>query len=121
MREVTSRAARFGDALLHWIKVPLCGFELSPIYLYVSRVAGALMFGWTVLLFWAQLKPITRADVLLITLFPAVAILTVAANLIVQANQISFANMAPLFIVYAVLFAMILPAYAWAKRQPPVA
>jgi len=45
-------------------------FEISAAYLYVTRIAGALMLGWTVLLFWAQLKPIERADILLITLFP---------------------------------------------------
>jgi hypothetical protein len=92
-------------------------FELSPVYLYVSRVAGGLMLGWTVLLFWAQFKPIERAAVLLMTLFPVVSVLAIAAALVVRSNQISLPNMLPLLVVYLVLFVMILPAYAWARGQ----
>jgi len=92
-------------------------FETGPVYLYVSRVAGALMLGWTVLLFWAQLKPIERADILLITLFPVVTVLTGAAVLVAKSGQISFANMLPIFILYVVLYCTFIPSYVWAKRQ----
>src|SRR5512134_191242 len=61
-------------------------FEISANFLYVSRIAGALMLGWTVLLFWAQLKPVERADILLITLFPVVTLLAAAAGLAVRSN-----------------------------------
>jgi len=93
-------------------------FEISAAYLYVSRVAGGLMLGWTVLLFWGQLKPIERADVLLMTLFPVVGTLAIAAILVVQSGQISLSSILPMFVLYAVLLAMILPAYVWSRKQP---
>jgi hypothetical protein len=92
-------------------------FEISPAYLYVARVAGALMLGWTVLLFWAQLKPIERVDVLLITLFPVVTVLAAAAVLIVKSNQIHLSNMVPLFILYFAAYCTFIPSYVWAKKK----
>jgi hypothetical protein len=38
--------------------------------------AAALMAGWTVLLFWADRKPAERKEIMLITLFPVLAGLT---------------------------------------------
>lgn len=92
-------------------------FEISPVYLYVTRVAGALMLGWASLLFWAQIKPIERADVLLITLFPVVTILAGAAVLVAKSNQIPVSRLVPLFILYVVLGCTFIPSYVWAKRQ----
>jgi hypothetical protein len=92
-------------------------FEVSSMYLYVSRVAGGLMLGWTVLLVWAQRKPVERVDVLLMTLIPVVTILAIAAVLMARSNQISFARMLPMFAFYAAAFAMYIPAYLWAKKQ----
>ncbi len=92
-------------------------FEISATYLYVSRVGGALMLGWTVLLFWAQLKPIERADILLITLFPVVTLLALAAILVAKSNQISFRNLLPMFILYFVIYCTFIPSYVWAKKQ----
>ncbi len=93
-------------------------FEISAAYLYVSRIAGALMLGWTVLLFWAQLKPVERADILLITLFPVVTLLAVAAVLVAKSNQISFSNLLPMFVLYFVVYCTFIPAYIWAKKRP---
>jgi hypothetical protein len=92
-------------------------FGISPVYLYVTRVAGALMLGWTVLLFWAQLKPIERVDVLFITLFPVVTVLASAALLVVRSGQISMSNMIPMFTLYLVLYCTIIPSYIWAKKK----
>lgn len=94
-------------------------FEISAAYLYVSRIAGALMLGWTVLLFWAQLKPIERADILLITLFPVVTLLALAAVLVAKSNQISISNLLPMFVLYFVVYCTFIPSYIWAKKQKP--
>ena len=56
------------------------------------------MLGWTVLLFWAQLKPIERADILLITLFPVVTLLAIAGVLVAKSNQISISNLVAMFV-----------------------
>jgi len=92
-------------------------FEVSAAYLYITRVAGALMLGWTVLLFWAQLKPIERADILLITLFPVVTLLALAAVLVAKSNQISISNLLPMFVLYFVVYCTFIPSYIWAKKQ----
>ncbi len=91
-------------------------FEISPLYLY-ARVAGALMLGWTVLLLWAQRKPIERVDVLLITLFPVVSILAVAAVLVARFGQIATSRLVPMFIFYSVLGCASVLSYIWARRQ----
>ena len=92
-------------------------FPVTPIYLYVSRVAGALMLGWTVLLFWAQRRPVERADILMLTLFPVVTILAGAAVLVARSEQIALSNLAPMFILYVMVFCLYIPSYLWAKKQ----
>lgn len=92
-------------------------FEMSANYLYVSRVAGALMLGWTVLLFWAQRKPVERADILLITLFPVVTLLAMAAGFVAQSNAIPASRLLPMFVFYFAVYCTFIPSFLWAKRQ----
>jgi len=40
---------------------------------YPMGLAAALMFGWTVLLLWADRNPVERKGILLITVFPVIA------------------------------------------------
>jgi uncharacterized membrane protein YadS len=75
------------------------------------------MLGWTVLLFWAKSKPIERADILLITLFPVVSILAVAAGLVAKSNELSTSKLLPMFVLYFVIFCTFVPSYVWAKKQ----
>lgn len=91
-------------------------FEISEVYLYVSRIAGALMCGWTILLVWAKRKPIERAGVLILTVF-VVFLLTLATIFVVRSNQIALAKMSPIFILYAVIFLVFIPSYLWARKQ----
>jgi hypothetical protein len=44
----------------------------STEYQFAMGYAAALMFGWTVLLFWGGLKPIERKNILLMTICPVV-------------------------------------------------
>jgi hypothetical protein len=39
---------------------------------YAMGLGAALMFGWTVLLLWAYMRPLERKGVLLITIFPVI-------------------------------------------------
>jgi hypothetical protein len=39
---------------------------------YALRFGAPLMIGWTVLLFWADRRPVERKDILLITAYPVV-------------------------------------------------
>ncbi|MFC2166287.1 hypothetical protein ACFLT2_14980, partial [Acidobacteriota bacterium] len=40
---------------------------------YAMGLGAALMFGWTALLLWANIKPMERRGVLLLTIFPTIA------------------------------------------------
>lgn len=106
----------FSPMVANYVLQPL-PFEISPVYIYVSRVAGSLMLGWTVLLFWAQKKPIERVDILLITLFPVVSILAIAAALVARAQFIALPKLMPMFVLYGVIYATFIPSYIWAKRE----
>ncbi|MBA4383109.1 MAG: hypothetical protein C0410_00080 [Anaerolinea sp.] len=48
------------------------GFTATPAFLNVAWMGAPLMFGWTVLLLWADRKPVERRAVLLITLIPII-------------------------------------------------
>jgi len=39
---------------------------------YAMGLGAALMFGWAVLLLWANVKPMERKGILLITIFPTI-------------------------------------------------
>jgi len=92
-------------------------FEMSDVYLYVTRVAGALMMGWTVLLLWAVLRPIERSDILLITFVPVVTLLAVAAVLVAKSHQIAVSKLLPMFCFYFVIYCTYIPSYVWARKQ----
>ena len=92
-------------------------FEISAQYLYVTRIAGALMAGWTALLLWARNKPIERADILLITLFPVVTLMLTAAILAARTGQLSVGRLVPMFILYILIFVTFIPSYLWARKQ----
>lgn len=47
---------------------------------YPMGIAAALMLGWTMLLLWANVKPLERKGVLLLTIFPVITGLFVSAT-----------------------------------------
>jgi hypothetical protein len=47
-------------------------FHPGPDYRYAMGMGASLMAGWTVLLLWANRRPVERRDVLLITIVPVV-------------------------------------------------
>jgi len=75
------------------------------------------MLGWIVLLFWAQMRLIERSDILLITLFPVVTVLAIAAGLLLKSNQIAVSNLLPMFVLYFLIYCTFIPSYIWTRRQ----
>ncbi|MCG2715800.1 MAG: hypothetical protein L6422_05875 [Candidatus Marinimicrobia bacterium] len=61
------------------------------------------MAGWTVLLIWADRKPIERKGVLLITVFPVLLGLVVAGIYAVTHNFIPIEKMVPTWIIQILL------------------
>ncbi|MHA2334732.1 MAG: hypothetical protein ACXAEU_22075, partial [Candidatus Hodarchaeales archaeon] len=80
------------------LNLPLDLFNLSYINnsmesRYALGLATALMFGWTVLLFWGDRKPVERKNTLIITIFPVVGFLLLNNLLAVVNDIIKLENM----------------------------
>jgi hypothetical protein len=69
-----------------------------------AGVGAALMAGWTVLLIWADRKPVERRDILLITLYPVLSGLILVCIYAVVQGMIKFEYMVPTFIMQGILF-----------------
>ena len=65
-------------------------------YRYALGMGASLMLGWTILLIWADRKPVARKGVLLITLFPVITGLLLAEIYAVFNEVKTFEQMLPL-------------------------
>ncbi|HMK45279.1 MAG TPA: hypothetical protein VK436_01505 [Methanocella sp.] len=90
----------------------------------VSRALGTaapLMLGWTVLLLWAVLKPVERADILLITVVPVlVGMMLSTAEQILDWGATPLSQL-PTLAMQLVLSGLFLYAYAIARKTPAIA
>ena len=64
-------------------------------YRYALGLGASLMLGWTILLIWADRKPLERKGVLILTAFPVVSGLLLAEFYAVISGIISFERMLP--------------------------
>ncbi|UCH28148.1 MAG: CoA-binding protein [Myxococcales bacterium] len=85
-------------------------FEPGPEYRYAMRLGASLMLGWTVLLLWADRKPLERRGVLPITVF-VIAGLAWAGGYAVSAGLIAAPNMVPTWVLQGVLTVLFLYSY----------
>lgn len=94
----------------------LSSFYPTPAYRYAMGMGASLMLGWTLLLLWADRKPLERKGLLPITLLP---VLGLAANEIVAARTgyISVGALVPTWIVQAVLSALFIFSYLNARKS----
>jgi hypothetical protein len=73
-------------------------FEPGNDYRYAMMVGASLMFGWTILLIWADRKPVERKGVLLLTV-PIVIGLILANLFAVSVGLIQFGRMIPSWVM----------------------
>jgi hypothetical protein len=91
-------------------------FQPGPDYRYATAVGAALMAGWTVLLIWADRRPLERRGVILITAVPVVIGMT-GANLYGIASGLFLVSRAiPTMALQAAVFALFL--VAWLRTRP---
>lgn len=86
-------------------------FEPGADYRYAMRLGASLMFGWTVLLLWADRRPLERRGVLPITVLVIFGLASAGAYA-VRAGLIDASNMAPTWVLQAILVALFLFSYA---------
>jgi predicted CoA-binding protein len=90
-------------------------FEPTAGYVYAMRFGAALMVGWTLLLLWADRKPLERRGVLPITVV-VIAGLAWAGAYAVGAGLIARSKMVPTWIFQAGLVSLFLYSYIRSKR-----
>ena len=85
-------------------------------FIFAMRYGAPLMIGWTVLLFWADRKPVERKDILLITAFPVVVGYVAIVIYAIIAGFAALGQMIPALIMQAVLLALFTTGYWQARR-----
>jgi len=94
------------------------GIDLVPSaeFSFALRYGAPLMIGWTVLLFWADRKPVERKDILLITAFPVVVGYVAIVMYAIAAGFATLGQMIPALVMQAVLLTLFTVGY-WKARQ----
>jgi predicted CoA-binding protein len=85
-------------------------FDPAADYRYAMRLGASLMLGWTVLLLWADRRPLDRRGVLPITVF-VIAGLAWAGAYAVRAGIIPLAGMVPTWFLQSILAVLFLYSY----------
>lgn len=95
----------------------LPGFHPSLAYTYATGVAASLMLGWTVLLLWANRKPLECRGVLVITIVPVILGLVVTEVWAAWSGFIVLGALAPVWVLQAALIALFTFSYLYASYQ----
>jgi len=93
------------------------GIDLVPTaeFSLAMRYGVPLMIGWTVLLFWADRRPVERKNVLLITAFPVVLGYVAIVIYAVAAGFATWGQMIPTLVMQALLLTLFTAGY-WKGR-----
>lgn len=91
-------------------------FVPTADYRYAMGLGGSLMLGWTLLLLWADRKPVERRGVLLLTVFPVIVGLASAGAYAVSSGLVPFENMLPTWALQAGLVVLFSFSY-WRSRH----
>jgi hypothetical protein len=86
---------------------------------YALATAGSLMIGWTLLLIWADRKPVERKGVLPLTVFPVVAGLALNNVSSVAVGLRTFASAAPTIALQVGLSALFIFSYLNVHKEVP--
>ena len=86
-------------------------FDPGNDYKYAMMVGASLMLGWTVLLIWADRKPVERKGIILITIIPVVIGMILAGVYAVRVDLIHWQNMLPTWIIQSLLLIVFFYSY----------
>ncbi len=86
-------------------------FNPGNEYKYAMMIGASLMLGWTVLLIWADRKPVERKGILLITVIPVVIGLVLAGIFAVSVGMMKVEGMIPTWVLQTIL--LILFSYSY--------
>lgn len=81
----------------------LSDFHPTMEYRYAMGMGASLMLGWTVILIWADRKPLERKGILLITVFPVIFGMVINEIGGVWSGLITMGTMIPIWILQIIL------------------
>jgi hypothetical protein len=91
-------------------------FDPPIEYKYAMGLGASLMAGWTLLLVWADRKPLERKGVLPLTVFPVIFGITLSGALtLARSDLVQPKKMIPLFLNQAAISALF--AYSYHKAR----
>jgi hypothetical protein len=85
-------------------------------YQYAMGIGAALMWGWTVLLIWAERKPLERRGVLIITLFPVIIGIFITNIVTIMNELVTFQEFLFRLVIQMSLMVLFLTSYLVAKN-----
>ncbi len=86
---------------------------------YPMGLASTMVFGWTVLLVWADRKPVERRGVLLITVFPVITGLLLSGIYGVGVGLIPVGQIVPSSALGVILIVLMVSSYWNARNLDP--
>jgi hypothetical protein len=95
----------------------LPGFHPSLAYTYAAGMAASLMLGWTMLLLWANRRPLERKGVLLITIVPVILGLVVTEVWATWSGFLAAGALVPVWVLQAALCALFAFSYLQARSE----
>jgi hypothetical protein len=104
---------------LHAWMYGIPGFDATPVINNISYIGASLMIGWTVLLIWADRKPLERKGVLLITVLPVVAGIAYSSIYLVLSGVSRLQNIIPTLAMQVCITALFLFSYFNAAAGEP--
>jgi hypothetical protein len=125
-REIGRRTARVKEPIFwlrasYWIGAAADGYATfrmvfpkiaqGPEYRYALGLGASLMLGWTILLIWADRRPVERKGVLLLTACPVLLGLVMAELFAFQAGLVPVEKMLAVVIFLAALAALFTFSY----------
>ena len=111
-------AGAIADALIAML-VLIPGRMGEAEFRYPMGLASTMIVGWTVLLIWADRKPVARKGVLLITVFPVITGLLLSGIYSVGVGLIPVAQIVPSSALGGVLIVLMVSSYWNARNLDP--
>lgn len=94
-------------------------FDPGGEYRYAMAVGAALMAGWTVLLLWADRKPVERRGVLLLTICPVMLGLDAASIQLVRYDLVPLDRMIGSWIQTGLVHVLFIYSYVVSRHLVP--
>ncbi len=86
-------------------------------YMFAMGMGAPLMFGWTLLLLWADRKPMERKDILLITVFPVIVGIYINRVIAISNQFVTIQGSFVSLVIPVILVFLFLTSYLYSARH----